>query len=105
MMVRLAALAPTSPPETGASTYSHPRALMRAANALVSTGEIELMSTTILPRLKPSTTPFASNSTAATCGVSGTIVITTSARCATSRPELQPLPPASIRAAGTPDRV
>ena len=58
MMVSAAFFAPTSPPDTGASTYSQPSSLMRFANFLVSIGEIELMSTTILPLVRPSATPF-----------------------------------------------
>ncbi|MDT4881838.1 hypothetical protein FQZ97_1177250 [compost metagenome] len=48
MIVSDAALAPTSPPDTGASRYEAPSLLMRAAKSLVAIGEIELMSTTIL---------------------------------------------------------
>ena len=48
---------------------------MRFANALVSIGEIELMSITILPCASPSATPFAPNSTFSTSGVSGTMVM------------------------------
>ena len=54
MIVSVAALAPTSPPETGASRYSQPSALIFFANSLVASGEIELMSTTILPCVNPS---------------------------------------------------
>ncbi len=100
MMVRVAAFAPTSPPDTGASRYSQPASLIRFANFFVSTGEIELMSTTILPRLKPSATPSESKRADATCGVSGTMVMMTSAFCAASLPDAQGLPPASISEAG-----
>jgi hypothetical protein len=105
MMVRLAALAPTWPPDTGASTYAHSSARIRSANAFVSTGEMELMSTTTLPALSPSATPLGPNSTAATSGVSGTIVMTTSARSATSLPLAHAVPPASVSADGTPERL
>src|SRR5437867_7267198 len=60
MIVSDAALAPTSPPDTGASRYSHPSALIFCANSLVASGEIELMSTTVLPLLNPCATPVVS---------------------------------------------
>ncbi len=84
MMVSDAALAPTSPPETGASRYSQPSSLIFLANSLVAIGEIELMSTTILPCDRPSATPSSPNSTASTCGVSGTMMMMMSALLATS---------------------
>ena len=74
---------------------------MRFAKAFVSTGEIELMSTTILPAESPAATPFGSNRAAATCGVSGTMVMITSARRATSLPEAQTLAPCSTSGGGT----
>src|SRR6185437_4739159 len=52
------------------------------------------MSTTICPFETPSATPSFPNSTASTCGVSGTMMITTSACSATSLPVLQTTPPA-----------
>ena len=52
MIVSAAFFAPTSPPDTGASTYSQPSSFTRFANFLVSIGEIELMSITILPLLR-----------------------------------------------------
>jgi hypothetical protein len=48
-------------------------------------GDIELISTTTLPGLKPAATPFGANRAASTSGVSGTIVKMISARSATSR--------------------
>ena len=82
--------------------YSQPSALMRLANSLVSIGEMELMSTTILPFDKPCATPLSANSTSCTCGVSGTIVMMTSAFCATSLPFAHAIPPASVSVVGTP---
>ena len=75
MIVSEAALAPTSPPDTGASRYWQPSASIFCANRLVSIGEMELMSTTILPLESPLATPFSPNNTAATCGVSGTMLM------------------------------
>ena len=48
-------------------------------------GEIELMSTTTLPGLNPAAMPASPNNTASTSGVSGTIVMTMSARSAAAR--------------------
>jgi len=69
------------------------------AKSLVATGEIELMSTTILPGVKPSATPSL-----ATSGVSGTMTMTMSAFCATSFDEAHVLP-REASSAGTPDRL
>ena len=85
MIDRVALRAPTSPPETGASRYSQPSALIFCANTFVAIGEMELMSTTTWPWLRPAATPFSANNTASTSGVSGTIVMTMSARSATPR--------------------
>ena len=100
MMVRLAALAPTSPPDTGASRYSQPSALIRLAKSFVATGEIELMSTTILPAVRADATPSLPNRTSSTCGVSGTMMKMMSACDATSAPFRHTRAPASTRADG-----
>src|SRR3984957_11521171 len=100
MIVRLAARAPTSPPDTGASRYWQPSASMRTANPLVSTGEMELMSITILPGDRPAAMPSASNRAAATFGVSGTMVMMKSARCATTWPEGHWIAPCASSACG-----
>ncbi len=89
MIDSVAFLAPTSPPETGASRYSHPMSLMRCANDLVAIGEMELMSTTVLPLVSPAATPFSANSAFSTSGVSGTMRNTMSARSATPRALVQ----------------
>ena len=78
-----------------------PEALMRWASCLVTTGEIELMSTTVLPAVSPAATPFSPNSTFSTSGVSGNIRKTTSACRATAVALSQAMPPASSKAAGT----
>ena len=100
MIVSVAFLAPTSPPETGASRYSQPSSLIRLANFFVSPGEIDDMSTTILPFERPAATPLSPNSAAATCGVSGTIVMMTSLFSATSLPDLHAVAPAPVSSAG-----
>ena len=66
---------------------------MGLANALVATGEIELMSMTSLPLLNPSATPSLPNSTASTSGVSGTMRMMTSAASATALALSRALPP------------
>src|SRR6266540_3374781 len=53
------------------------------------------MSTTICPFESPAATPSCPNNTASTCGVSGTMMMTTSAFSATSLPDLQTTPPSA----------
>ena len=84
MMVSEAPFAPSCPPDTGASRYSHPSAFIFCANSLLAIGEIELISTTILPLLMPVAMPFSPNRTFSTSGVSGTMVMIMSALLATS---------------------
>ncbi len=67
---------------------------MRFAKTFVSSGEIELMSTTVLPFDRPAATPSSPNSTASTSGVSGTIRKTMSACLATSAAVAQRVAPA-----------
>jgi len=80
---------------------------------LVSTGEIEDMSTTVLPTrpsvpaglsFRPSATPWLPNSTNSTSGVSGTMMMIRSAWRATSAGVAQALAPCSSNWAGTPLR-
>src|SRR6266404_9998573 len=78
---------------------------MRRANSLVASGEIELISTTILPLERPAATPSEANKTFSTSGVSGTIVKTMSDFSATSRGLRQATPPFSTISFGTPLRV
>ena len=49
IMVNVAFLAPTSPPETGASTYPTFLKANLLANSRVAMGDIELMSMTVFP--------------------------------------------------------
>ncbi len=70
-------------------------------NPLVSIGEIELMSTTVFPGASPSATPSFPNSTAATSGVSGSMVTTSSAASATARGLAAGRAPFSSSSAGT----
>src|SRR5688572_3844234 len=59
------------------------------------------MSTTSLPGLSPSAAPPGANSAASTCGVSGTIVMITSAASATCLQLAQALAPWSSSACGS----
>lgn len=70
---------------------------MRLAKSLVATGEMELMSTTILPGARPAATPAGLNRASSTWGVSGTMVMITSALRATSAPLAQGVAPWSRR--------
>ena len=56
------------------------------------------------PRVSPAATPLSPNSTFSTSGVSGTIVMMMSARCATSLALPQGLPPDAMSSCGTPLR-
>src|SRR5438067_5871147 len=87
MIESRASIAPTSPPDTGASSVWKGGWFFsaRSANSLVRCGEIVLMSTASSPSWAPAATPSAPNSTASTSGESTTIVTTMSERCATSR--------------------
>ncbi len=104
MMVSVAARAPTSPPDTGASTYSQPRPFTRAASSFVTSGEMELVSTKTFPGESPAATPSGPKRTFSTSAVSGTMQKVTSATRATSRPLPQATPPASTSSRGTPLR-
>ena len=68
-------------------------------------GEMELMSTTVLPGEIPSATPCSPNSTASTSGVSGTIVMMMSAARATSAGLPQARAPWSSRSCFTGERL
>jgi len=78
---------------------------MRLANTLVSIGDIELISTTTLPLLKPAATPSVPKRAFSTSIVSGTIVMITSAFWATSFALAHALPPAAVSSCGTPLRL
>ena len=79
MMESVPASAPWKPPETGASSMATPRSASAAAKRRVSTGDIELMSSRMLPGRIASARPGSPKSTASTSGVSGSMVMTTSA--------------------------
>ncbi len=76
--------APTSPPETGASNAAAPIWAAASNTIRATAGAIELMSISSIPALVPAITPFSPRYTCSTSGESGSIVITTSVRSATS---------------------
>src|SRR5438067_2508217 len=94
MIESRASIAPTSPPDTGASSVWKGGWFFaaRSANSLVRCGEIVLMSIASSPSWAPAATPYVPNSTASTSGESTTIVMTMSERCATSRVLLERIP-------------
>ena len=73
---------------------------MRRAKSFVAMGEMELMSTKILPGVRPAATPFSPKSTSSTLGVFGTMVMMPSVADATSRAERQSRPPLSTSSVG-----
>ncbi len=84
MMESAPSMAPTSPPETGASSIEAPFSRTFSESSSVTTGEIVLMSTSSAPSLIPSRTPSSPATTASTSGESGSMVMTTSHASATS---------------------
>ena len=101
-IVSVAFLAPSDPPETGASTNPTPRSRRRAANPAVAAGEIVEQSMTRPPAASPSATPSGPNSTASTSGVSDTQVTTTSAARAASDGVAASAAPSATRSAARP---
>src|SRR3954465_13091559 len=90
MMASVAARAPTTAPDTGASSMSTPCASSAVPSARVPAGSHELMSTTIAPLRSAGS---ASSTTSRTASPSGSIVISTSLPFAASLIERQlPLP-------------
>ncbi len=99
MMDSVAALAPASPPDTGASIIRRPLSTACAASAVVTSGRIEEKSMMSVPGLAFSNTPPSPASTSCTSGESGTMTATTSASLTASATESAPLPPAATSAA------
>src|SRR5512139_2490572 len=95
MIDSVALIAPTSPPETGASSMSMPRACSFSAMWRVAVGEIVLMSTTTDPGLAPSITPLSPNRTCSTSVVSDTMTMMISPCAAASAIDAHPAQPAS----------
>ena len=92
---------PSLPPDTGASTIRSSRSARRAAKSQLPDGAIVEQSTTRVPGRAPATSPSGANRTASTSGVSGTMVMITSAFRATSAADAQATPPAATRSPGT----
>ena len=97
MIARRASIAPTSPPDTGASSVRKGGrfAAARVANSRVATGLTVLMSIASRPSCAPAATPSGPKITASTSGVFVTIVTTMSLRSATSRGVRAMVAPAS----------
>ena len=102
MIVSVAFLAPSEPPETGASTQPAPCSASRAAKPRVASGEIVEQSMTSPPEASPDATPSAPNRTASTSGVSETQVTTTSALRPTSAGVAASRQPIARRSAALP---
>jgi len=85
MMDSVPAMAPLSPPLTGASSISMPASPNRPAMRRVTAGEMVDMSITTSPGRPASTMPPGPRATCSTSGESDTMVMTTSERSATSR--------------------
>src|SRR5690242_15096495 len=95
MIERRASIAPSSPPDTGASSVAKPFAFARSAKSRLAAGEMLLMSTTSNPGWAPSAMPSGPKVTASTSGAFVTIVTTMSERSATSRGVLLTVAPSA----------
>ena len=93
MMLSVPSIAPFSPPDTGASSRPTPLSANRPAISRVTSGEMVLMSMTIVPSAAPWITPFSPSSTSRTSGVSETLVTTNSQPAASSAAESQATAP------------
>ncbi len=89
----------------GVEVVAAVRRLTRPRKSLVAIGEIELMSTTILPGTRLWATPPAPKRTVSTSPVSGSMVMTMSALPATSPALPQGRAPSRTRMSGTAERV
>ena len=102
MMASVPSMALGSPPLTGASRKSTPLASHAAPTFCATRGLIELMSTRMDPRAAPSRAPAGPRIAASTSGPSGTIVMVTSERAATSLADSpRAAPDAAISATGS----
>src|SRR5262245_18146234 len=84
MIDSVPAIAPCSPPDTGASRKPTPAAAQRAASVRAVSGAIVLVSITTRPRAAPVRTPSGPVTTSSTSGPSGRQVTTASAAAATA---------------------
>src|SRR5258707_259545 len=98
MIERRASIAPSWPPDTGASRVVKPFSFARSANARDATGEMLLMSMTRSPGCAPAAMPSGPNVTVSTSGAFVTIVTTMSERSATSRGVLATVAPSAFSA-------
>ena len=84
MIDSVPALAPTSPPLTGASSMLPPRAATCSPIRRAAAAAIVLMSMTSTPGFAPAITPFSPSTTDSTSGASGSMVMTMSLASPTS---------------------
>ncbi len=98
MIDSVPALAPTSPPLTGASSMRKPFAATVSWILRTAAGAIVLMSISSVPGFAAVQTPSGPSSTASTSGESGTIVTTTSLARPTSAGEAATVAPSAARA-------
>jgi len=95
-MERVPAIAPLSPPETGASSISMSFWARVVARRRVVEAAMLLMSMTKLPALAPCMRPLSPKMICSTSGVSETIVIIMSVCSATALGEVQAVAPACV---------
>ena len=98
MMDSRASRAPTSPPETGASTACAPDSSARRAISTASEGSLVVMSTSNAPGRHAPSTPDGPSTTSRTSSGNPSMVNTTSAFAATSAGSSAQRAPASSRA-------
>ena len=98
MMESRASIAPTSPPETGASRVRTPFAPARSLTRRSTSGEMVLMSIHSCPAFAPSIAPSLPKSTASTSGEFVTMMTSTSTSRARSRGVAAAFAPSFARA-------
>ena len=95
-------MAPISPPLTGASSIEAPFSATSFASRSVATGEMLLMSMRMAPFWIAESTPSEPVRTRSSSGVSGSMVMTTVAACATSAGVAAALAPAAASSSEAP---
>eukprot|EP01022_Parablepharisma_sp_SALTPOND_P009847 TRINITY_DN14066_c0_g1_i1.p1 TRINITY_DN14066_c0_g1~~TRINITY_DN14066_c0_g1_i1.p1 ORF type:complete len:1308 (-),score=476.92 TRINITY_DN14066_c0_g1_i1:655-4578(-) len=95
MKVRVPAVAPLVPPETGASSISKPPALAAAATLRAASGAMVEQSISRVPGLAEASTPASPRQSDSTCRLAGSMVMTTSALATAAMESASVLPPTS----------
>ncbi len=96
MIVNVPARAPSTRPDTGASSSSIPRLESSAPSARVATGSAELMSMTMLPAASALAAPLRPSNAERTVLPSGSMVTRTRAPLATSASQAHDVAPGSL---------